>query len=66
MAEIMKRRAIRLWVRANSHLMSQEDVDLIIERLRTNPAKPFVLQEKEERSIKRWEEWAKKKLGMTP
>jgi len=56
--------AMELWVRMNSHVLAERDVDAIIEYLRRNPAEPFVFMPREGQ-IKRWGPWSKKKLGMT-
>ncbi len=56
--------AIRVWIKLNSHLFIEENVDMIIEYIRKHPAEPFVYTPKE-RPIKRWSAWARKKLGMT-
>ena len=56
--------AMELWIRLNSHVLMETDVDAVIEYLRKNPAEPFVISLKE-KPIKRWNSWARRKLGMT-
>ena len=56
--------AMRTWIRQNSHILNEENADMVVEYLRRNPAEPFVFIP-EKRSIKGWRTWAKKKLGMT-
>jgi len=56
--------AMRTWIRLNSHILSEENVDVVIGYLRENPAEPFVYTP-EGRPVKRWEPWARKKIGMT-
>ena len=56
--------AMNLWIRLNSHVLAEKDVDTIIEYLRKNPAEPFVFVFGEGH-IKRWNSWARRKIGMT-
>jgi len=56
--------AMMIWIRLNNHIVGEEDIDIIIDYLKRNPAEPFVFKTKE-RTVKRWDTWAKKKLGIT-
>mgnify|MGYP000465727346 CR=1 FL=1 len=55
--------AVAIWIELNKHIMSMEDVDVVIEYLGKNPVRPSIYAI-EKSLTERWSSWARKKIDI--